>query len=214
MSFVDKSILNKKLVHSLSWQSQIDSNTEQWSRMCQSSSGAMFCEHLKPGCLKNHPDRMGNEQLDDFYLRILNKKFGDTTDPQAHTKMHHYLGVNSRFRVNGTRETLEWFLSRGFIIMVGQLHHGYFTTPDPNRSHWNCLVGWTPEDDSFVFHDPNGKMDPKNGGYLDNNGKYVKYPWAFWKRRWMVDERGNYSPGNGWCHVPVTDKATGKYIPL
>jgi hypothetical protein len=212
--FEDKSILNKKKVLSLHWESQMDSATGQWGRMCQSSSSAMFCEYYRPGCLSKHPKKRPGEQNDDFYLRILNELFGDSTDPQAHTKMHSWLGVNSKFRINGTRETLEWHLSRGFVVMTGQLHHDYYTNPDPTRSHWNLCVGWTPENDSFVFHDSAGHMDVQNGGYIDNNGKYMKYPWTFWKRRWMASASGAYMPGTGWCHVPVTDKVTGTYIEI
>ena len=212
--FIEKSILNKKTVIPTHWESQYDSSTPQGGRMCQTSSSTMFCEMVKPGCISKHARIRDNEQLDDFYLRILNEKFGDTTDPNAHTQMHKYLGVNSKFITTGSRETLEWFLSRGFGVMCGQLHHDYFTNPDPTRSHWNYCNGWTPEDDSFVFMDPAGKMDPKFGGYVDDNGKYCKYPWSFWKRRWMADERGIYKPGTGWAHVPIVDKKTGKYVPI
>ncbi len=214
MGFVARSILSEKKVLSMPWLSQMDSATDQWYRMCFSTSSAMFCEYLKANCLKNHPERRNGEQVDDFYLRLLNAKFGDSTDAQAQLAMHQYLGVNSRFRQNGTRETLEWFLSRGLPVMTGQLHHGSYHRPDASKSHWNLCVGWTPENDSFVFHDPAGSMDTTGGGYYNNDGKYRKYPWDSWSHRWMADAGGNFVVGSGWVVVPVTDKATGHYIPL
>lgn len=214
MPFQNKSILSVKKVLSLAWQSQMDSATEQWYRMCYSSSSTMLCEYIKPGCLKDHPQRHAEEQLDDFYLRILNQKFGDSTDTAAQLAMHRYLGVNTRFSTSGSRETLEYYLDKGFPVMTGQLHHGYYTTPNPTKSHWTICVGWTPENDSFVFHDPAGNMDVTGGGYMTNDGKYRKYPWAQWQRRWMADNSGHFVNGTGWCVTPVVDKSTGKYVPL
>lgn len=213
MSFMLRSILGFKQVISLEWLSQYDNTDGKGYRECQSSSSAMFCEYYKKGCLSGHALRRPGEQLDDLYVRLL-AKYGDTTDPAAHTKLHRELGVNSKFRVNGTRETLEWHILHRFPVMVGQLHHDYYLHPNPAKSHWNLCVGWTPKEDSFVFHDPAGVMDAKNGGYLDSNGKYVCYPWEFWKHRWMADSAGNFEDGAGWCHVPVTDKVSGKYVPL
>ncbi len=212
--FKNKDILSVKKVISLPWQSQMDSATEQWYRMCYSSSSTMMCEYLKPGCLSEHKLRKEGEQLDDFYLRILNAKFGDSTDTAAQLAMHRFLGVNTRFSTSGSRQTLEYYLNAGFPVMTGQLHHGYWKTPNPTKSHWTICVGWTPENDSFVFHDPAGNMDVQNGGYLNNHGKYRKYPWAEWSHRWMADNSGYYVPGTGWCVTPVVDKGTGKYVPL
>lgn len=214
MSFVNKSILDVKKVLSLSWQSQMDSATEQWYRMCYTSSSTMMCEYLNPGCLENHPLRKAGEQLDDFYLRILNSKFGDSTDTAAQLAMHRYLKVNTRFSAAASRETLEYYLDKGYPVMTGQLHHGFWKTPNPVKSHWTICVGWTPENDSFVFHDPAGTMDVKNGGYLNDAGKYRKYDWAEWSHRWMADTSGQFVNGTGWCVTPVIDKTTGKYVPL
>lgn len=214
MVFRDRSILSVKKVLSLPWQSQLDSATDQWQRMCQCSSGSMLCEYYVPGCLSRHPLRRNGEQLDDFYLRILHEKFGDTTDVQAHLKMHRWLGVNTRFSTQGMRETLEWHLSRGHLVLCGQLHHGSSVQPDPNRSHWNACVGWDPVNDCFVFHDPAGSMRVEGGGYASNDGRYRKYPWQHWQRRWMADIRGRFQPGAGWHVVAVTDRASGKYLPL
>lgn len=214
MTFVDRSILKDKKVLSLPWQSQMDSDTDQWTRMCFSSSSAMLCEYLKAGCLRNHRERRSGEQIDDFYLRKLHELFGDTTNADKQLEMHRWLGVNTRFRQNGTRESLEWHISRNLPVMTGQLHHSHYTRPNPVKSHWNLCIGYDPAGDCFVFHDPAGTMDTVNGGYLNNDGKYRKYPWSSWSHRWMADSSGNFVVGTGWMVVPVTDKATGLYIAL
>lgn len=214
MSFKYQSILDHKKVLSLPWLSQMDSDTSQWARMCFSSSSAMFCEYLNAGCLKNHRERKPGEQVDDFYLRKLNELFGDSTDANAQMQMHRWLKVNSRFRQDGTRESLEWHLSKSLPVMTGQLHHGHYRSPNATKSHWNLCVGYEPKGDCFVFHDPAGTMDTVGGGYLNNNGAYRKYPWDSWSHRWMADVDGNFVPGSGWMIVPVTNKATGLYVPL
>lgn len=212
MSFQPKSILNHKKVLSIAYQSQMDSDTEQWYRMCGSSSSAMLCEYLKAGCLRNHRERKSGEQVDDFYLRKLNQLFGDTTDANAHVQMHRWLGVYTKFRQDKTRETLEWYLAHDLPIMVGWLHHGQYYQPNPVKSHWSLIVGYDPDGDCFVFHDPAGSANISAGGYLNNQGKYRKYPWDQWQRRWMADGQGNFMPGTGWAIVPETDKKTGLYI--
>ena len=215
MPFEDKSILSHKKVLSIAWQSQMDSDTAWWYRMCGSSSAAMMAEYLKAGVLKNHKKRRSGEQLDDFYLRLLQEGgYGDTTDANAHVALLRALGVNVKFRQDKTRETLEWYLAHDLPVMVGWLHHGLYYEPNPQKSHWSVVVGYDPAGDCFVFHDPAGTANISGGGYLDNNGRYRKYPWEQWKHRWMANERGDYVPGTGWAILPETDKATGLYKAL
>lgn len=216
MTFVPRSILNHKHVIPMTWENQMNGATSDYWRMCYSSSSSMFVNHFNPGVLKNHPKRREGEQLDDFYLRMLKEVAGgDSTDTNAQMQMHRYFGVNSEFRQTGNRETLEYFLSKGHPVMTGQLHHFSYEHPDPARSHWTICIGWTPDNDSFVFHDPAGQMNVKNGGYVSNEGAYRKYAWELWKRRWMADFAGNFKEGAGWCVVPVIDKSkNGVYVPL
>lgn len=215
MTFVDRSILNAKKVNAVGWQSQMDSAVGEGWRKCYSSSSTMFCEGLVPGCLKNHKARKPGEQLDDFYYRMLVAVTGkDTTDTSAQMEMHRYFGINSKFSQQGSRQTLEYYLSIGLWVMTGQLHHWRYNQPDPARSHWSLCVGWTPENDAFVFHDPAGQMNLIEGGYISNEGAYRKYAWAQWKHRWMADQAGKFVDGSGWCIVPIVNKATGKYVPL
>lgn len=215
MGFIARSILNVKKVNAVGWLSQMDSAVGEGWRKCYSSTSSMFLEGVKPGVLKNHPKRHPGEQLDDFYYRMLVTVTGlDTTNTDAQMQMHRYFGVNSRFSQQGSRQTLEYYLSIGLWVMTGQYHHGDYNRPDPTRSHWNLCVGWTPENDAFVFHDPAGQMDVADGGYIGNEGAYRKYAWDKWKRRWMADNAGNFQDGAGWCIVPIVDKKTGKYVSL
>lgn len=215
MGFIPGSILKVKKVNATGYQNQMDSAADEGWRKCYSSSSAMFCEALRPGVLKNHPLRRPGEQLDDFYYRMLVQETGlDTTNTDAQMRMHRYFGINSKFSQQGSRQTLEYYLSIGLWVMTGQLHHWRYERPDPTRSHWSLCCGWTPENDAFVFHDPAGEMNVIDGGYIGSEGKYRKYAWDKWKRRWMADQAGNFVDGSGWCIVPIVNKATGKYVPL
>lgn len=195
----------------------MDSARSDFYRTCYSSSSAMFCNKYNPGCLTNHPKRKPGEQIDDLYIRLLYEtgdQNSDTTRTEDQLRMHRMLGVNSFFATNGDLELLDRLISQGHIVMTGQLHHGPVESPNPQKSHWNVCVGWIPGPNGgiFVFNDPAGEMDVVNGGYINNNGKYVKYSWANWRKRWMADMSGKFAPGSGWYVAPVTDR-NGKYIP-
>lgn len=169
------------------YQSQYDSNTDEGGRMCWSSTGTMLAEAHKPGILKNHPKRQPGEQLDDFYLRIVQVILGgNTTDPQSHLRAMKWLGLPAHYAQDGTYAKLVELLNKGIRVGCGVLHHGYFSRPT-GGGHWMAVTGYR-ENGDLNCCDPAGRMDLINGGYPGlGSGSNVAYNKLQWLSRWMVD---------------------------
>jgi GH24 family phage-related lysozyme (muramidase) len=168
--------------------SQNDSATSQASRMCFSSSCAMAAAFIKPGCLG------GSGQLDDQYLGLV-QQHGDTTDASAQVAALQSLGLQARFRTNGSIDHLIAQLQRGIPSPVGWLHRGPVSSPS-GGGHWSLVIGWDPAKRQFLMHDPNGEADLMNGGYVSTtigSGQAQRYSERNWGRRWMVE-----GAGSGW----------------
>jgi GH24 family phage-related lysozyme (muramidase) len=168
--------------------SQNDSATSQGQRMCFSSSCAMAAAFLKPAALG------GSRQLDDQYLGLV-QQHGDTTDASAQVAALHSLGLQARFRSDGSIEQLIEQLQRGLPCPVGWLHKGPVSAPS-GGGHWSLVIGWDPAKRQFLMHDPNGEADLVNGGYVSTaigSGAAQRYSERNWGRRWMVE-----GDGSGW----------------
>jgi GH24 family phage-related lysozyme (muramidase) len=168
--------------------SQNDSSTGQGGRMCFSSTCAMAAAFLKPGCFK------GQGQLDDQYLALV-QRHGDTTDASAQVAALQELGLQARFRSDGHIEQLIEQLERGIPCPVGWLHKGSVASPT-GGGHWSLVIGWDAASRQLLMHDPNGKADLVNGGYVsraNSSGEGLRYSERNWGRRWQVE-----GPGSGW----------------
>jgi hypothetical protein len=168
--------------------SQNDSATNQGSRMCFSSSCAMAAGFLKPGALN------GPGQRDDQYLAVVGRH-GDTTDASAQVAALQSLGLQARFRTDGSIEHLIEHLQRGIPCPVGWLHKGPVSSPS-GGGHWSLVIGWDPTKRQLLMHDPNGEADLVNGGYVSTaigSGQALRYSERNWGRRWMVE-----GTGTGW----------------
>ena len=168
--------------------SQNDSATNQGSRMCFSSSCAMAAAFLKLGALN------GPGQLDDQYLALV-QRHGDTTDASAQVAALQSMGLQARFRTNGSIEDLIKQLKRGVPDPVGWLHKGPVSAPS-GGGHWSLVIGWDPAKRQLLMHDPNGVANLVNGGYVSTaigSGQAQRYSKSNWGRRWMVE-----GAGTGW----------------
>lgn len=160
---------------------QLDNASGTGYRECFSSSCASIAQYY------------GKVSGDDEYNRIRNR-YGDTTSSVAQVAALRSLNLDANFITNGTADLLMKQIDKGQPVAVGWLHYGTSQYPS-GGGHWTCCVGYT--EDCFVFHDPNGRADMANGGYLSNNsdaGKYVRYDKQKWLRRWECD-----GPGTGWA---------------
>jgi hypothetical protein len=166
--------------------SQNDSATGQGARMCFSSSCAMAAAYLKPDALQ------GSGQIDDRYLAMV-QRYGDTTNPAAQVSALGSLGIEARFRTDGTLNDLISQLERRIPCPVGWLHHGPVSSPS-GGGHWSLVIGWDASKRDLLMHDPNGEADLLRGGYLNrSNGAGLRYSAENFLPRWLVD-----GAGSGW----------------
>ncbi len=163
---------------------QTDSRTAHADRMCFSSTMAMGIKYLWPKSL------LGANADDDYLRTVL--KYGDTTNSFAQIQAAATYKVKATFYRNGSLRSLQDRLEAGLPVPVGFLHHGPASAPR-GGGHWVLLIGMT--ETHGIFHDPFGKLDNANGGYVSrgSGGKAVKYSWKNWLPRWEVD-----GPGTGW----------------
>lgn len=156
--------------------SQHDNGPQGW-RECASSSAAMVAAFW------------GKVDTDDAY-NLVREKFGDTTEVSAQVQALRSLGLDARFRTDGTPALLEQEIRAGRPVMVGWLHRGPVSAPT-GGGHWSVVIGF--DTLSWTHHDPNGEADMVNGGYVNRtNGRKIRYSRRNWERRWRPD-------GGGWC---------------
>jgi hypothetical protein len=157
---------------------QRDNASGSGLRECFSSSCAMVARFY------------GKVSGDDEYNRI-RARFGDTTDAGAQLRALGSLGLQARFRQDGSAAILESMIRDGRPVPVGWLHKGPVSAPS-GGGHWSVVVGFTP--DALVFHDPNGEADLVGGGYVATSttaGRGVAYSRRNWLRRWEADGKGS-----------------------
>lgn len=162
---------------------QFDSNTSQGRRMCNSSSHSMLVYNVDKTLLGENPN------ADDEYLRILNKYYGDSTNIDAQIAcLKNHFHLDCEFKQNLYLQDVVPQLLKGVGVPVGTIHRGHYTNP-VGGGHWMFLLGWDFRNgrDDLIFHDPAGKMDIINGGYISANGKYVRYSRKYWLPRWQFN---------------------------
>lgn len=167
---------NVHLLVDYEWQH--DNSPRGW-RTCLSSSCAMLARYW------------GKVGGDKEYIS-LREHYGDTTDIHAHIKTLRSLGLNPRFISNSSPERIAAELKSGRPCAVGWLHKGDSHKPT-GFGHWSVICGLVGTD-YYICHDPYGKADLLNGGFLDHtSGENVHYDFVAFNRRWMPD-----GPNTGW----------------
>jgi len=155
---------------------QNDNASGQGARECASSSAAMVAAFW------------GKIASDDAYNTI-RARFGDTTNLDAQVAALRSLGLDARFRTDGTPALLEQEIRSGRPVMVGWLHKGPASRPT-GGGHYSVVIGY--DATHWVHHDPNGEADMVNGGYVNHSsGRQIHYSRRNWDRRWRPD-------GSGW----------------
>ena len=153
------------------YDSQHDNPSGEGWRECFSSSCAMVAKFWLPELDMND------------YLRR-RPAYGDSTDASAQIRCLESFGLSARFVQVGSIEKLKAQIDRGRPAPVGFLHHGRYDAPT-GGGHYAVAIGYT--DESVIMNDPNGHLDPIEGGYLDNTrAEGVHYLWDFWAPRWSV----------------------------
>lgn len=157
--------------------SQRDNKSGTGYRECFSSSCAMVAAYF------------GKATSDDQY-NLIRAKYGDTTEQASQIKALTELGLKAQFLQSGTAAILEREIRNNRPVAVGWLHQGTAAAPS-GGGHWSVVVGF--DRDAFYLNDPYGEADLVNGGYVNSNGKGVRYSRKNWLRRWEVE-----GPGSGW----------------
>lgn len=161
---------------------QRDSATGHGERSCQSSAIAMAVDYINPNLIQD----------DDDYLRIV-FRYGDTVSQSAHQSALNSLGVKNKFRMDGSQEDIIDLLDRGYPVPIGVLHRGSASSPF-GGGHWVTIISYTY--DSFIVHDPFGRMNLEQGGYVETDyesGKSVAYKKDLLMKRWLIS-----SQRDGW----------------
>lgn len=168
---------------SVPFYAQMDSDLNQPSRMCFSSSCAMLLAFLKPGVLT------GANGDDQYLRRVLN--YGDTTDPKAQVHALNSYGVKARFTKTADFDDLEDQIARGIPVPCGYLHRGPVSNPS-GGGHWLCVVGI--KTSAVIVHDPFGEADLVRGTTLNRPARFAEYSRKNWGPRWMVE-----GEASGWA---------------
>jgi hypothetical protein len=160
--------------------------SDQWYRMCNSSSNAMLAEFLIPKCLSESAAE-SDMGVDDFYLIQYVENFGDSTDHNAQTQALEALGIESEWCTDLTFEDIDASLEKGIPVVIAGYHKGSVWAPE--GGHVWIIIGKV--EGGYLCHDPWGY----GFRYEDHNGEAVFYPKKpTLNNRWAID-------GCGWGRI-------------
>lgn len=166
---------------SMPYYSQVDSATDQGLRMCFSSSNAMLVEALRPGTLHG-------ANGDDQYLRVV-QRYGDTTEVGAQLAALRHFGITARFSEKANWQDLLAAQGKGELISLGFLHRGPVSAPT-GGGHWLAVTPGGVAPEHLIVNDPYGEIDLVAGGYLNRQGKALRYSRKNFEPRWSVKQEG------------------------
>ena len=167
--------------------SQLD-NVHMAHRTCNPSSCAMCLAYILPGVIQGD---------DDLIVECMASKI-DVTNHQGLTKVLRRYGLESVFRYDLTRETLQSEIGNGRPVVMGILHKG--PKSKPWGGHMIVAVGLDPAANAVICHDPYGSFLDSYSGNADS-GKFVSYPWAELTPRWLCE-----GPASGWGRLFLTSR--------
>jgi hypothetical protein len=164
-------------------------------RQCNLTAHAMAADYLLQGDLTQRAKAKGYVEAEDLYGEIL-VKYGDTTDPQAHTPALNEFGLESYFSYTGSIKDLLLCLDKGVPVPIGVAYKA--------SGHYICAVGHRA--DGVYIHDPFGIRIGQTDNYENAPGDYDFVTWDWLQAKWV--DQGNEA---GWMRVitAVNGKSTG-----
>ena len=159
--------------------SQRDNKSEP-HRTCNTSSNAMAAKYL------------GAKISGDDEYSAIRARYGDSTDWGAQSAALDSLGIKSSV-VNCGYKELDASLARKKPIVIGILHRGPLSSPDPSKGHVLIIIGKAKDGSGYIVHDPYGSV---LDGYATTSGSGLVYPKNVLDRRWL--DRG---PGTGQSRI-------------
>jgi hypothetical protein len=137
------------------------------------------------------------KEPEDLYGEIL-RKYGDTTEPEAHTPTLQHFGVESYFTRTGSIKDLLLCLDKGVPVPMGVAYKA--------GGHYICAVGH--KSDGVYIHDPFGIRIGMTDNYENASGAYDFVTWDWLQAKWV--DQGSEA---GWMRVITQVKGKSTDIP-
>lgn len=169
------------IIEGVPYFNQRDNPSAQGDRECFATSCAMAAVY-HGACTSE------NQYLNKFPY------YGDSTDPNAHLRTLQHFGLNAKFITTGSTDDLRAEVDKGRPTPCGWLHHGTPSAPS-GGGHYGCVVGYDPESEAWIVHDPYGDPNLVSGGWLHYNstaaggtvyGQHLRFSYRNWNPRWSV----------------------------
>lgn len=154
----------------VAYRSQLDNDDSIFGpgwRQCNTTSNTMLADYLLNGDLTRQAKEQGFPEPESVYMRVV-VKYGDTTDHDAQTKALRELGIESYFSYTLSSKDMLTSLKAGIPVVVGFAYKG--------SGHICIVVGYDPEKQSWLVHDPYGTRHGASDSYdVGVGGAYDVY---------------------------------------
>lgn len=167
------------------------------SRQCNATTHCMAAEYLLKGEIGRKAQAKGYHEPEDYYGEVL-YKYGDTTDPQAHTPTYRDFGLESYFTYTASIKDLLLCLDKGIPVPIGVAYKA--------SGHYVCAVGH--KSDGVYIHDPFGTRMGQTDNYDPAKGEYDFVSWDWLQAKWV--DQGSEA---GWMRVVTAVKGMSTGIP-
>jgi hypothetical protein len=169
-------------------------------RQCNLTAHSMAANFLLKGEITRRAKAKGYLEAEDLYGEIL-AKYGDTTNPQAHTPALRDFGLDSYFTYTGSIKDLVLCIDKGVPVPMGVAYKA--------SGHYICAVGHRA--DGVYIHDPYGVRMGLSDNYENSSGAYDFVTWDWLQAKWI--DQGAEA---GWMRVitAVNGKLTGVPVGL
>jgi hypothetical protein len=164
-------------------------------RQCNLTTHSMAGNYLLKGEITTRAKAKGYVEAEDLYGEVL-ARYGDTTNPQAHTPALKDFGIDSYFSYTGSIKDLVLCIDKGVPVPMGVAYKA--------SGHYICAVGH--RSDGVYIHDPYGVRMGLSDNYENTSGAYDFVTWDWLQAKW-VDQGAEA----GWMRVitAVNGKLTG-----
>lgn len=152
------------------YRSQLDNDESVFGpgwRQCNTTSNTMLADYLLDGELTREAQAQGFPEPESVYMRMV-AKYGDTTDHEAQTQALRELGIESYFSYTLSSKDVLTSLKAGIPVVVGFAYKG--------SGHICIIVGYDPDKQSWLVHDPYGTRHGASDSYdVGVGGAYDVY---------------------------------------
>ncbi|MCM1981651.1 C39 family peptidase [Lyngbya confervoides] len=197
---VSEVLRNQEIKLAVPYYSQRD-NWEKFhgpgGRQCNLTAHCMAADYLLKGDLGRRAKEKGYQEAEDLYGEIL-YRYGDTTNPQAHTPALKDLGIESYFSYTGSIKDLILCLDHDVPVPMGVAYKA--------SGHYVCAVGHKAE--GVYIHDPFGIRMGMTDNYENSSGEYDFVTWEWLEAKWV--DQGSEA---GWMRVMTAVNGTSTGAP-